>query len=369
MTVKDMLLSERYRLKEGYAPYQLSGPQVEARNLFLEEIHKKNRYVHITACPYCGNQNFIKISEVNKRNLPSDIVICDSCDGCFKSTILDPEVTRYYYEKISHILVGKSISQSELEERLEKRIQLFAYPRYWFFSHFIELNPNSDLIAELGCNDGANLVPWKENGFCVVGIDLDSRMVEFGKKKGLNLIKGDVLNYEFKGKRPKLIILSHVLDHMADVNAVFNRIAKILEPNGYVFIETPNIRTHGLVNPLRYFDVEFNYCFDLNSLSRVLKKHSFNILYADEYTRLLCTSGRDGSIPEDKPIPFSLDKFKASLFKRFIDIMNFHDKKLYDLLKEGERGSIKIRLFSKLQTLYLDSLYKAITNGKRGSDV
>ncbi|KPK42817.1 MAG: hypothetical protein AMJ78_01085 [Omnitrophica WOR_2 bacterium SM23_29] len=358
--ITERLLNEKFRFREDYIPGWLTQSQLDARKLFLNEIHRKNKFISVSECPYCGNRNFIKISEVNKRGLPSDIVICDSCDGCFKSIVFDKETARYYYERISHTLVGKSTFEDGLMQRMRDRIRLFGYPKYKFISHFVELNPEEDLIAEFGCNDGANLMPWKENGFSVIGVDLDSNMVEFGRKWELNLIKSDMLDYDFNDRRPKLIILSHSLDRVTDVNAVLNRIRQILNPDGYVFIETPSIRTHGLINTIQYFDVECNYYFDLNSISKILKRYAFKIIYADEYNRILCSPNQSQKSMKSKPISFTIDKFRAFLFKKIIDRMNFQNRSLYDLLVDGQRRDIKIRVFNKLQRLYFQNFYNSI---------
>lgn len=363
--ITEQLLGTRYRYKEGHIPYGLTQSQKDARILFLDEIHKKNRYIFITKCPYCGNNNFTKISEIDARGLPSDIVICDSCSGCFKLTILDSEANRYHYENISYVLRGKELSDNAIEKLFWNRVRLFAYPRYYFISNFIDLKPNNDLITEFGCNDGANLFPWHKERFIVLGIELDSKMVEFGQGKELNLIYGDLLNYNFVNKKPKLIILSHFLEHVIDVNVVLNRLFEVLQPEGYLFIEVPNIKGQGLGNPLNYFDVEHNYYFDLRSLTGLLKKHSFKILYSDEYTRLLCTPAQNESASGSKTVPRSLDKVKAYLVKMVIDKLDSKDEKLYDLLKKAEASNLKIKILNKLQSLYFKYHYSSIIKAEQ----
>lgn len=357
----EQLLSERYRFKEDFIPGWLTQTQLEARRLFLDEIHKKSRYKNVRECPYCGSDSFIKISEVNRRGLPSDIVICSSCDGCFKSTILDSEANRYYYENISPLFRDRDPSCSTIDSNFERRVESFAYPRYHFVSHFIKFDPDKDLIVELGCDDGANLIPWKKMGYRIFGIDMNSRMVEFGRKKGLNLVCGDFLDYDFSGMVPRLIILSHVLGHVMDVNATLKKIHDILAHNGYVFIETPGIRSWNLVDVFKFFDVECNYYFDINSISKVLKKNLFKINYADEYMRILCTPNQGQPNFKNTFVPLSLDMVKTHLLGVIINSMNFYNKKLYDLLSEGEKCSIKVRIFNKLQRLYFRSFYNSLT--------
>ena len=357
----EQLLSGRYKFNKDFTPPRLLETQQKSRILFLNEIHNRNKYISITKCSCCGRSDFTKISEIERRYLPSDIVICDFCEMCFKSLILDLEANEYHYSKISYALRGKNLSDDAIEKLFAERIKLYAYPRYNFISHFVEFNCKSDLIVEFGCNDGANLFPWYKKGFQVVGVELDPKMVEFGKRKGLNLIYGDLLNYNFGEKPPKLLILSHTLEHVRDVNEVLDRLYEILQPDGYLFIEVPGIRSHALGDPMIYFDVEHNYYFDLNSLSKLLKRHTFNIVYADEFIRALCTPAQNESVLLPKQISLSLNKIRADILKIFIDTIGSKKKKLFNLLKESERDSFVIRVLNKLQMMYFRYYYSAIS--------
>lgn len=366
--ITERLLGERYRFKEECIPYKLTSLQEQAKKSFLDEVHKKGRYIPVNECPYCGGNSLIKISEIDAKGLPSDIAICNICDGCFKSTVLDSEANRYHYENISYALRGKELSDDAIENLFWKRVEWFAYPRYHFIRHFLELMPDKDVIGEFGCNDGANLFPWFKNSFSVIGVELDSRMVEFGRKKGLNLIYGDLSDYPIHDKNPKLIILSHFLEHVTHLEKVLNRLSQLLHPNGYLFIEVPGISGQGLCNPLSQFDVEHNYYFDLNSLSRVLKRHFFKIIYADEYIRLICTPEQNKFTSVHKSTSLSLGKIKSLLLKAAINIINFKNKKLSELLKEGEKNSFRIKILNKLQISYFKFYYSSIIRNEQRNE-
>lgn len=355
--ITERLLSNHSRFNRDYIPNQMLPAQREARELFLSEIHDKEKYIRITECPSCGKDNFTKISGIERRYLPVEIVICDFCDFCFKSLVLNPEANKYHYSKISYTLRGKDNTETAKEKLFEERVKLFAYPRYYFITNFLKLKPDEDLIVELGCNDGANLFPWYENGFNVFGIDLDPEIVEFGKKIGLNLIYENSLTYDFGQRKPKLIILSHFLEHVEDVNKVLQRLYEVLMPDGFLFIEVPGIRSHGLRNPQMYFDIEHNYYFDLGSIERLLKKYLFKVICADEYIRVLCTPEQNKYIPVSRDEHLSVNKIKAGFLKKFIDMMNLQERRLYDLLKEGESNSFKSKVLSKLQALYFHYYY------------
>jgi hypothetical protein len=367
MVIEEELLGERYRLKGDGGPVMLTQAQKNARALFLKEIHYKNGYHKIEACPSCGQgSKFIKISQVDRRGLPADIVVCDKCGFCFKMNILKPSSSRFHYENVSYVLRGKGAALDCADTDFLSRLKSFAYPRYSFISHFLRLEPGRDLIAELGCNDGANLLPWKEAGFEVLGIDLDPKIVEFGRKKGLDLISGDFMDYDFSLRKPRLLILSHILEHVTDINMTLERLRKIIDPDGYLFIESPGIRVHGLNNTLAYFDTEHNYNFDMKAVKSIFERHLFKVLYADEYIRAICTPGGNGASSASNDISFSLNKIAAGVISKFVKFLRrLNDLDLRHLLKKGESKSIDTVLLSKLQTLYFRLYYAAITDERR----
>lgn len=364
MEIVERLLDERYRFRQDYIPYPLTQQQMGARKLFLEQIHKKGRYISVTECPYCGCDRFIKISETDKRGLPAETVVCDFCNGCFKSAVLDAAANKYHYENISYLLRGKEVAAQSIERYFWERVNLFAYPRYHFIRHFIKLDPKRDHIIEFGCNDGANLYPWFKEGFAVFGIELDTRMAEFGRKKGLNLKKGDLSEHDGFDRKPKLVILSHILEHISDIDTTLDKLSEILEPDGYIFIEVPGIRVQGLGDTLRYLDVEHNYYFGLNTLSKILVRHSFKIIYADEHIRLICTPYQNRPILVNMPISLSRDKAIARLIKVFIDSIGFEDKNLYDLLMKWKDNNLTIKIINRLQMLYFKFHYSSIVKNK-----
>lgn len=362
--MNECLLSMRYSYGRSYLPYRLFKSQLEARQEFLSKVHKSENYVTLRECPYCAAKSFSRISEVDARGLPAEIVLCDACGGCFKSAILNREANMYHYKNISYKLRGKDLSEENIEKLFYKRLNKFAYERYYFMSFFLDLNKEDDLIVEYGCNDGANLFPWFKNGFNVLGIDMDTSIIGFGRKKGLNLVEGDLMNCGVLPKRPKLIILSHILEHVNDINAALNNLKGILDPDGYLFIESPGIRTHGLVEPLAYFDTEHNYNFDRAAMERVLARSCFKIIYCDEFIRFLCSPSLKEKSRNNREV-ISAEKMASRVLKFLIKMFKFNDMSLLDLLHRGARNDVCIRVFNKIFSLYFMNCYIAITKSAK----
>ncbi len=342
MKVVKELLGPGYRYGPSTETAPLSSGQKEAREEFLKEIDSKGLYTAVRFCPFCGNEACTQISETDARGLPCDIAVCDRCGGCFKLKVFTKEAAALHYGRISYRLRGKDPSAGAVERLFWDRVRMFAYPRYNFIRRFVKLEPGRDLVAEFGCGDGANLMPWKKNGFDVAGVEYDPAMCRFGRDKGIDLVSADFMTYEFGARKPKLVILSHFLEHVADVSAVLARVHSVISPGGRVFIEVPGARVHGIRKPLSGFDVEHNYYFDLGSLSGVLEKNGFKLDYGDEFIRVVCAAGGAATAPRRERPGYG---------------------RLADLMREAEKGSLRIKLSDRFNNVYYRLRYAAISAG------
>ncbi len=344
MRVAKNLLGPDYCYDPSRTADTLNPGQKEAREEFLREIDSKGLYTVLERCPFCGNEACTQISETDARGLPCAIAVCDRCGGCFKLKVFTPEAAAFHYGKISYRLRGKDPCTRAVEKLFWDRVKMFACPRYNFIRRFVKLEPGRDLVAEFGCGDGANLMPWKKNGFDVLGIEYDPAMCRFGREKGMDLVPADFMTYEFGDRKPNLVILSHFLEHVPDISAVLSRLRSVAGPKGKVFIEVPGARVHGIRKPLSGFDVEHNYYFDLGSLSGVLEKNGFSKDYGDEFIRVMCSStcARPAAFPA-KP----------------------GYRRLGDIMRDAEEGRLRIKLLDKFNNVYYRLRYAAISAGAK----
>ena len=98
-------------------------------------------------------------------------------------------------------------------------------------------------VLDVGCGQGQFIELLKAQGVATVGIDVDARMVEVCRGKGLDVAKADLFNYlpqqkeQFDG-----IFSSNLIEHFSAQDAIwFVRMAfGALVPGGIVLISTPN---------------------------------------------------------------------------------------------------------------------------------
>jgi 2-polyprenyl-3-methyl-5-hydroxy-6-metoxy-1,4-benzoquinol methylase len=290
MIVKEHILSDRLK-NNGKYPFWLTRVQRSARKRYLQIIGDTDFSYHDN-CVICNGDRAVLIAATERRGLPVNTYLCEGCGVLFKNPVLNEEASQKYYEEISYNLRGKTYASNDLEMLFHERVQQFAIKRYELLRSKIHLE-KGDLIAEVGCNDGANLVPWHDAGFDVIGFDWDDTLLGFGRKKGLKLLKGNASQLSSLNLKPKLIILSHVLEHLRDPITELKGYRELLEPNGYLFIEVPGIKKWCL-DFLAYFDVEHNFSFNLGVLKRITSQCGYSLEYGDEFILMILKTGTIG---------------------------------------------------------------------------
>jgi len=134
----------------------------------------------------------------------------------------------------------------------------------WILNNILERNPMS--ILDGGCGDGfylhlmSNLLP-KTN---LAGVDNDAKALESAKRnlygKKVKLINGNLLDLKFQDKTFDIILLSEVLEHIADDVKALKEAYRLLKPRGVVIISVPNANYPFLWDPINWVLARvFNY--------------------------------------------------------------------------------------------------------------
>jgi SAM-dependent methyltransferase len=98
-------------------------------------------------------------------------------------------------------------------------------------------------VLDVGCGEGQFIELLHAEGIDTAGVDLDARMVEVCREKGLDVVEADLFDYlpqhqgQFDG-----IFSSNVIEHLATQDAIrFVQTAfEALPPGGRLLIATPN---------------------------------------------------------------------------------------------------------------------------------
>ena len=248
------------------------------------KIIKSKRYNYVnTNCGICLSSKKMIISERDKYGFLVEFSICKNCGHVYQSYRLsDKSLNQFYIEDFVKLDSGYLESQEIIFEDLKKRIETSVFP---IIKNTLDFNKKLNIL-EIGCSNGGGLSFFDNLGHNTKGIDIEENSIEFGKNKGLDLELVDIENFNPKNKFD-LIYLISVFEHLTDLHLVLNKIRKLINKNGCLFIKVPGLMNiHN--NSFHHFDVldfltlpHLHY-FTSNTLKNLLSSHGFSIISSDE---------------------------------------------------------------------------------------
>ena len=122
------------------------------------------------------------------------------------------------------------------------RLKLDYYGRHLSRSRF----SHPGRLLDLGCGNGAFLARSREMGWDVVGCDPDPKAIAICREQALDAIQGNAFSDALDGERFDVVTISHVLEHVADPQALLRRVYELLQPGGLVWVALPNPESLGL---------------------------------------------------------------------------------------------------------------------------
>ena len=294
------LLSERFRA-DGRAAIPVGSEEKKALSSFAGDItERKILFSSHSECPLCEGTSGILVAEKDRLGISCRTAVCNNCGLVFNDSYLDGEdATRFYRE-----YWGRIQWKGKPEKNFIMRTRPEAYT--WKRFAFVGLTLGDNLrrlrtVFEFGCGDGCNLFPYYVAGKDVLGCDLDNDFLASGRMRGLDLRLGHSEVLEDCGEKADLIILSHVFEHMLDLDQAIENVKKLIKPRGYVYVEVPGLlnwnrpRADRLAedgysstnNFLVYLQFVHNYHFDLYHLTCFWKRHGFKLVRGDEWVRAI----------------------------------------------------------------------------------
>lgn len=218
-----------------------------------------------------------------------------------------------------------------------------------------QLKP-SDLIVDIGSNDGTLLSNFKEGGHKVLGIE-PSQAGELANKKGIQTwIR--FFNEEAAKKvvtelgAARLVTAANVFAHIGNVHAVVKGIVTMLAPKG-VFVSESHYAL-GLLETVQYDTIYHEHLrhYSLKSLSVLLEKNGLEIFHVELIPThggsIRVYSARKGDYPVENSVRELMKKeddaglTSGELFKKFKSRVVASKLKLMDLLNEIKSKGQKV---------------------------
>ena len=234
-------------------------------------------------CPICHSSKSSLIKKINFSLFEGhpmqggyDLVQCQDCSFIYADTKVSQVELDDYYSNLSKY-ESKEISTGGGYNDYDRN-RLIDTAKY-IASKF---DDKTLAIADVGCAIGGLLEQLKNEGFKnITGIDPSISCVNITKnEKGINCLHASLFELDDTFGKYDLVILSHVWEHILDLDAALKSIEKILKPNGCIYVECPNAMNYKNVihAPYQEFNTEHINHFSTGSFFNFFGSRGYSLL-------------------------------------------------------------------------------------------
>ena len=295
------LLSRQYR-NNGDRLTTLTDKQSLAWSRYFKDLESGVLHRQILSnCPQCRSDEPTIIAEKDRYGDNVITAVCKGCGLVYTLNQFDAESTHKFYRDYYRDLYTKSSSIAAAFENM-KRSANNSQKDCEKFLNYLGLTPKADLIVELGCGGGWNLLPFQACGFNVIGFDYNEDLLACGRQEGLNLKNLNHVNASDVIDKASLIIIQEVLEHTLDPFELLSEINGHLRLGGYVFITVPPLEEipYGYASGrlLGILQNAHNFLFDRATMRAYLEQAGFDVVFLRHDLRALAKKTR---IPSRNP--------------------------------------------------------------------
>lgn len=112
----------------------------------------------------------------------------------------------------------------------------------WYIYQWVEKNmPQSGVILDAGCHDGALLSVLQNNQRKLVGIDISPKVIEFAKENNptVKFIPTNITDIPFKNEEIDGISCTQIIEHLEQPEEALKELYRILKVGGMMIVSTP----------------------------------------------------------------------------------------------------------------------------------
>lgn len=307
VTIGDALelpaLGRRFAWKPGIAD-GATHAALDAKRAVEQKIAEGTYSFEYRAC-LCGSLDDRLLATRDRYGFYYPFVACKRC-GLLRA---NPRMTQasyaQFYDKEYRTVYGEDDSQlgGYFESSLAQGISIYRCVTRWRSPLLLP-----KVVFEVGCNMGAMLVPWRDSGCDVGGVDFSYRRIEEGKRRTCirNLYVGGIEQLINTGWKADLVILHHVLEHFLELDQALAQIRSLMNPGALIYIALPGtlswIKQHCGGDIMNLLQNAHTYQFSLATLKYVMECAGFELVRGDEeIVALFRMSERRERAKEDVP--------------------------------------------------------------------
>ncbi|MEO5335519.1 MAG: class I SAM-dependent methyltransferase [Magnetospirillum sp. WYHS-4] len=163
-----------------------------------------------------------------------DIVECPDCGLLRLDPMPAPETLLTFYtpDYANTRLATERSLRSRLAGLYDRRL----------IRRFAQLAGPAAAVLDVGCSAGHLVAKMQAAmpGWTVTGVETDASAVAAGRALGRNIVLGGLDEAPLRAGSFDLVVLNHVVEHVADPRALLARVLELLKPGGHAYIEMPN---------------------------------------------------------------------------------------------------------------------------------
>jgi len=226
-------------------------------------------YETLKACTVCGCADIPRVFE-------PDVAQCARCHVFFRTPRPTQEEIRRSYDYGSNYAEWQ---QNDAGRRSIWERRLAILGRY----------KKAGRLLDVGAGDGFFLDMAKAAGFETFGTELSATGADYARKRGHQLLLGQINDVDFKELKFDVITIWHVLEHLPNPGEALSILSGLLAPGGVFAVAVPNddndlfryrIGRRKGPNPLGYFhwgkEIHLTH-FQPATLRAALSSHGFKV--------------------------------------------------------------------------------------------
>ncbi len=218
-------------------------------------------------CNVCGARNFRILTSVYLNSINEICFQTSLCRNC-GSTVRTRHPALSWFESLEATF-------EDIYDRKWEMVRAYRYDRYR--SKLRKRIKKDGAVLDIGSSTGIGLNRFQNKGYSVYGVEQDRKRAEFSRPvlgQGVDIFSGSFENYQ-PARKFDLVLLIHVLEHLADPYAILTKIHSLLGDNGVLYVEVPNL--YKSIDYRDSFYLSHMINFTKGSLSRLLESTGFKV--------------------------------------------------------------------------------------------
>ena len=250
---------------------QLDNMESDRSQLEQTEVHH---------CALCGSSDRSLLFDKGRHNKVVNNYICNNCGFVF--ILPRPSTQKHqdlyqegqFSENARNLSVPDDAKFAACERIARSRLKILEQE----LGESLWSTKTSKSLLEVGCGTGDFLRLMRGCGWDVLGLEPDLAYTEAVKERYNLPIHNQFIEKFEPEKRFNLACSFHVIEHVDNPNVFLANIHRLLDDNGYLYLECPSIdRWYGKTIDFFFWDVHIN-TFSQKTLEAFLAKNQFQVM-------------------------------------------------------------------------------------------